>query len=638
MKAWHSLGYDYLYISADSSAMYLSRAINLARRLGNKRIESGGYSMLGVLEKNRGNYDKAISYHLSSLRISEEQKDEHSMAISYNDLGVLYKTIRQYDAALDYYRKSNELCQKIKLYKGVSMTYNNIGTIMKARDLHDSALHYYTLGLRTAEQTGDTYSISTCLSNVGETYLTAKRYSEALNIFKKCLQFDKLNEDKEGMVNSYLQICLALNRLGNNDQSLRYSDSAYHLCEQERLLTLMLDVFKIQAEVYKSTGNHKAALAVMERFIATRDTLMDKETSQHIADYQTRYETEKKEKEIITLRQQQEINELTLSRQELRLQKTRYQMLAIVGIVLLGVIVTYLLYNRQLVKQKQAREKAVIAAEYNERLRIAKDVHDDLGSGLSKISLMADIAQKRSANSLKLSNDIQYISTVSKELTEKLSSMAISGQAIIDRPAGQINDISQGLTNISATAQMARQEAISSATIGNDIRHIATISKELVDNMRDLIWVLNPENTTLDNLVARMREYCADYLDGMQVEFSLDFPHHIPDMRISREAQRNIFSTVKESINNCVKHASAKEINITLKIDDRRMTIAVQDNGKGFEMTNLKGSGNGLRNMRQRIEAIGGTFIITSASHTGTTVNIDIPLAHLDLLKNTTIV
>jgi len=80
-----------------------------------------------------------------------------------------------------------------------------------------------------------------------------------------------------------------------------------------------------------------------------------------------------------------------------------------------------------------------------------------------------------------------------------------------------------------------------------------------------------------------------------QFGFSLDFPASIPDMRISRESQRNIFSTVKESINNCVKHAGATHIDISLKLEQNKFAIHVHDNGSGFEMDKLKGSGNGLR-------------------------------------------
>ena len=125
----------------------------------------------------------------------------------------------------------------------------------------------------------------------------------------------------------------------------------------------------------------------------------------------------------------------------------------------------------------------------------------------------------------------------------------------------------------------------------------------------------------------------------MEVNVAIDFPMDVPLMRISRESQRNIFSTVKEAINNCVKHAGATEIRITLKLDNSQLDISVNDNGKGFEMTKLKGSGNGLRNMKQRIETVGGAFTITSSTQFGTTINISIPFERLNLqMKNTTIV
>jgi signal transduction histidine kinase/ligand-binding sensor domain-containing protein len=204
-----------------------------------------------------------------------------------------------------------------------------------------------------------------------------------------------------------------------------------------------------------------------------------------------------------------------------------------------------------------------------ERLRISKDVHDDLGSGLSKISLMAEIAQKR-----------------------------VNGNEML----------------------------------GKDIKHISTMSKELVENMRDLIWVLNPENTTLDQLIARLREYCAEYLENMSLEVALDFPDNVPVKIISREVQRNIFLTVKEAINNSVKHADACMITVTAKLDTAAVTISVSDNGNGFDISLLKGRGNGLRNMRQRIELIGGCFDISSV-HGRTTITLSVPYEKLSVEK-----
>jgi signal transduction histidine kinase len=229
---------------------------------------------------------------------------------------------------------------------------------------------------------------------------------------------------------------------------------------------------------------------------------------------------------------------------------------------------------RQYVRQKvvsKTRELEKQQALYRERLRISKDVHDDLGSGLSKISLMADVAQGKAADN--------------------------------------------GL-------------------LRQDIKNISDISRELVDNMRDLIWVLHPDNTTLDVLVARLREYCADYLDNMPIAVMLNFPEKVPAYTLSREAQRNIFLTVKEAINNCVKHSGATQITIALALLPDHINITLSDNGKGFDNKMLKSTGNGLRNMRQRIELIGGEFQISSGEG-GTTITIRVCYGCLKNENNT---
>lgn len=246
-------------------------------------------------------------------------------------------------------------------------------------------------------------------------------------------------------------------------------------------------------------------------------------------------------------------------------------------LLLVSVLIIYLsvrFYVRQKIKVR-TKELEQQQALYLERLRISKDVHDDLGSGLSKISLMAAIAQKKTAGNAPLNNDIQ---------------------------------------------------------------HISTVSKELVDNMRDLIWVLNPENTTLEQLVSRLREYCADYLENIPVSITLSFPASVPDIRISREVQRNIFLTVKEAVNNCIKHADASALSISLTIDATQMSIEITDNGRGFDTIQIKGGGNGLRNMKQRITSIGGSFTITSSLGGHTTILIIISIEQLRTDKNTTLV
>jgi signal transduction histidine kinase/ligand-binding sensor domain-containing protein len=217
------------------------------------------------------------------------------------------------------------------------------------------------------------------------------------------------------------------------------------------------------------------------------------------------------------------------------------------------------LYTKQKLKEKNLQiEKQ--RALYEERLRISKDVHDDLGSGLSKINLMAATAMQRSQN-------------------EK---------------------------------------------INNTVEQISQVSKDLIGNMRDLVWVLNPENTTLDNLAARIREYCFEYLEGLPIQLIVNFPDHIPATPISREAQKNIFLTVKEAVHNIVKHAKADQINIALCINNDILTLTINDTGTGFDISKLRNSGNGLKNMKLRIEQIGGNLQLNTNRGQGTTINVNV--------------
>lgn len=245
--------------------------------------------------------------------------------------------------------------------------------------------------------------------------------------------------------------------------------------------------------------------------------------------------------------------------------KTWWFKLVAATIAITGILLTAQYYLKQKIRERTKELERQHALNV-ERLRISKDVHDDIGSGLSKISLISELAQKKATGNDKLQNDI---------------------------------------------------------------KNIALITKELVENMHDLIWVLNPENSKLEILVARFREYCADYLDGMQLQAILHFPETIPDTSICREAQKNIFSTVKEALNNCVKHAKATQIIITLNISNDTLAIEIADNGLGFDQTKTKYNNNGLRNMKQRMEAIGGSFVISSQAASGSVVHLSASLTKI---------
>src|SRR5690606_13940286 len=155
---------------------------------------------------------------------------------------------------------------------------------------------------------------------------------------------------------------------------------------------------------------------------------------------------------------------------------------------------------------------------------------------------------------------------------------------------------------------------------------IADTSMRLVENMHDLIWAMNPENTTVDSLVARIRVYHSDYLNNTGQTLSIRIPNNIPAEKINQEAHRNIFFIAKEALQNVVKHAQATQVEIALNFDNNYFSLRIADNGKGIAEENKQG--NGLLNMKQRAAAIGASFKLSSTGN-GTEIALEVALSKL---------
>ncbi len=211
--------------------------------------------------------------------------------------------------------------------------------------------------------------------------------------------------------------------------------------------------------------------------------------------------------------------------------------------------------NKQIALQQLVLEKQ--AELENERTRIAADMHDDLGSGLTRITYLSQMAMQ---------NDTQ-----------------------------------------------------------NNLQKIKKTASELVGNMSELIWVMKQENNTLEDLATYIKSYAVEYFENNNIGVSIAIPDSFDGVMVNGNARRNLFLSVKESLHNIVKHAQASQVNIEISMDEH-LKICIRDNGIGMTQNTPQKTvgGNGLRNMRSRIESMGGTIEITT--NNGTQISFKIPL------------
>jgi signal transduction histidine kinase len=217
---------------------------------------------------------------------------------------------------------------------------------------------------------------------------------------------------------------------------------------------------------------------------------------------------------------------------------------------------------RQKVRQKLALLQMQISLD-KERARISRDIHDDLGATLTQITLLSELAQ---------------------------------------REATQPPKVSLYTAQISQTA------------------------RELVQTMDEIVWAVNPRNDSLPRITGYILQYAEKFFAGTPLRCRFESPEEWPELSLGAETRHHLFLAAKEALNNAARHSGATEVWVRWKLMDRALQLCIEDNGNGFAAGPRAPFGNGLANMKKRMEEIGGEFEMTSVPGAGTNIRFKLRL------------
>ena len=197
------------------------------------------------------------------------------------------------------------------------------------------------------------------------------------------------------------------------------------------------------------------------------------------------------------------------------------------------------------------------------------------------------------------------------------------------------DDLGAHLTRITMLSETARGDLDNPAAAGPDIDRIYDTARALTRAMDEIVWAVNPRFDTLESLINYLEKFAQDFLATAGLRCRLDMPVQFPPWPLTSEVRHNLFLAFKEALNNVVRHAAASEVRISLTLTLASFELIVEDNGRGFDPISSEGpvsatdrlaSGNGLENMRRRLAAAGGRCDIRSAPGKGTTIVFVVPV------------
>jgi len=572
-KVYNSLGANYVSKSDYPKGLeYYSKAIHIYEEQGNKRLMANCYGNIGIVYLHQSDYPKSLEYLFKGLKINEESGSREGVANALVNIGTVYRQQGDLPKALEYFSKALKKQEELGVKASIAISLGNIGVVYYDQQNYTSALEYYLKSLKIMEELGNKNGIGRAMGNIASVLSSQRKYAGALKYYFKALKVEEEVGDRSSMANAMGNIGECYEYMANDTGAGKPVSASSS--EKAGNLRRAVDYLSRSIAIFKETGNlddlqsyskklsdaqamlkdYKGALESQQQYVLYRDSVFSQENKIKIANLETRRDLDLKDRDITIKNKQLEIDKLAIA-------KTRNERsFFLVSIILIvGVVIIMFRNYKQISAHKNEVEK--LKAVANERTRIASDMHDDLGSGLTSIRLLSEIANQK-----------------------------------------------VGKDNIGKT----------------EIEKIAKSAGQLSENLREIIWTINTRYDVLDDFIIYLRTYAVEYFDNTLISFQFNRPDVVPQVNMDGELRRNIFLCIKEALHNIVKHSRASEASLTFEVVENTLITTITDNGTGIDKDKINKFGNGLNTMKDRLKKYSSDLEIEGSNGTKLMFKINI--------------
>jgi signal transduction histidine kinase len=491
------------------------------------------YNNIATLYFGMGQYEKGLAYDVKAIPFHVAAGDKESISFAYIFAASDFSMLKQFDSAESYFIKAEPYVKALNKPSVNIEYYGKTGVLYRTEKNWPKAIEQYTIAYENARQLNDIFNQAAYLRGIADSYYYDDQLLQAESFGLKALQ----------------------------------------LTEANNLVKEKIRLYQLLSLIYSRKKDFQQAYAYLQKYVAITVSTNEADLKKKINELDAKYQSEKKEKDILQLQKEKEVQSLSIQQKS----TLNYVLAAsLAGIVLIG----FLAYRNFRSRQRLARQQdklqqlqiselekdrqlvtidSMLKGQEEERSRLAKDLHDGLGGLLSGVKF-----------SLSNMKDNLFITP--------------DNMTVFERSLDMLD------TSIS------------------ELRRVA-------HNMM-------PEMLTRFGLDEALKEYCRTINTTHLV--LVKYQSLGMDIRIEKPAEIIIYRIIQELMNNIMKHAAATEAIVQLIREEGRLSIMVEDNGKGFDTALLKNNtGMGLTSIQSRVDYLKGRLDIHSAAGKGTLVNIE---------------
>lgn len=557
------------YASVDSAIYYANCAIPKLKEAKSINSLLTVYNNLGNIYNNKGQYDKAIQYRILALKMAEQQNLKNWIVNIYVSISYDYHDFENYQKGIDYGKKALQIYRNDKNAKPKNFhsALNAIAINYDDWNKPEQAIYYHKLNLKYVKGK-DTILLQNTFNNLGNTLLKQKKFTEAKKWIlrsKKIIDFKAKSGDNVdyNYATCYTNLATIATELNQFEDAEKYFNLALKYSKKSKTAEKLRDYYYQKSIYNKKRNNLSETIKEQDNYIKLRDSIYTVERNEALAEMETKYQTEKKEKQLLLAKNQ------ILQKEEESKEKS-YWLILTSFLVLSSVIIGYLFFRQQKLKNKQQEHEF------------------ELKNAIAKIETQNKLQEQR----LSISRDLH--DNIGAQLTFIISS---------------VENLKFGFPNIDEK-------------ISNHLTKISSFTKDTIVELRDTIWAMNSNDIDLIDLRSRLLNFIEKAQTSSNVNFKFNIDESLNQKKISSLQGINIYRVIQEAVNNAVKHAKATKIDIETFAKENELTFEIKDNGIGFNSEEVV-HGNGLYNMKKRIEEIGGNFNLSS-NENGTKITITI--------------